>query len=98
MVGITTPSLRILWWVTIANYLAQIPYYLYNYYFPYHVAPTLSAMVLLGLTLVWFLTGYYGVQRQKTYGTTATKLFAGGGALLSAFIRVWCILVSAAKP
>ena len=57
-----------LFWVTVANYVAQIPYYLYNYYFPYHVWPTVSSIVLLGMTLLWFLAGYIGVQRQRRYG------------------------------
>jgi hypothetical protein len=61
-------SLGFLFWVTIANYVAQIPYYLYNYYFPYHVLPTLSSIVLLGATLAWFLVGYVGVQYKWKYG------------------------------
>lgn len=61
-------NLRILLWVTVVNYLAQIPYYLHNYYFPYHVPPSLSAVVLLGITLIWFVAGYIGTKRKKHYG------------------------------
>ncbi len=61
-------SLRFLFWITIANYIAQIPYYLYNYYFPYHTLPTVSSIVLLGATLVWFLTGYFGTVSGWKYG------------------------------
>jgi hypothetical protein len=55
--------------VTLLNYVAQIPYYLINYYFPYHVLPTLSSTVLLGITLVWFLIGYIGLKKRKPFGT-----------------------------
>ena len=60
--------LRFLLLVTLTNYIAQVPYYLYNYYFPYHVLPTLSGMILLGLTLIWFVAGYVGFQRKYRYG------------------------------
>src|SRR6185503_6717675 len=60
MKQLSVRSLRFLFWVTIANYIAQIPYYFYNYYFPYHVLPTVSSLILLGITLVWFLVGYFG--------------------------------------
>ncbi|MDB5265453.1 MAG: hypothetical protein JWM39_166 [Parcubacteria group bacterium] len=60
-------SLRLLFWITIANYIAQIPYYLYNYYFPYHVLPTVSAIGLLGFTLLWFLVGYFGTLHGLKY-------------------------------
>jgi len=61
-------NLRILFWITILNYIAQIPYYLHNYYFPYHALPSLMGMVLLGITLVWFLLGYRGVQKRNQSG------------------------------
>jgi len=65
---IHTFQLRVLFGVTIANYVAQIPYYLHNYYIPYHVLPTLSGIVLLSLTLIWFLVGYIGVRKKHQYG------------------------------
>lgn len=55
-------------WVTLLNYVAQIPYYLHNYYFPYHVPPTLSSILLLGLTLAWFLLGYFGFRKGRSFG------------------------------
>ena len=61
-------NLRFLFWVTIINYLAQIPYYLHNYYVPYHTSPSLSGIVLLGITLIWFLAGYVGTKRKNRYG------------------------------
>jgi len=61
-------NLRILFWVTILNYIAQIPYYLHNYYFPYHALPSLIGIVLLGVTLAWFLFGYIGTQKRKRLG------------------------------
>jgi hypothetical protein len=62
------PSIRILFWVVIANYLAQIPYYLINYYFPSHLLPSPTAIILLGLTLVWFLAGFFAVRRRRAWG------------------------------
>lgn len=41
-----------------ANYLAQIPYYLYLYYFPRHAPPSLFGTALLAATFVWFLAGW----------------------------------------
>lgn len=60
--------MQILLFVTLANYAAQIPYYLYNYYFPYNVAPSIRGVFLLGLTLIWFLAGYIGYRRGKKWG------------------------------
>lgn len=54
--------------VVLANYLAQIPYYLYLYYFPHHAAPALVGSLLLGSTLVWFLTGYALLARGSRTG------------------------------
>ena len=44
--------------VVVANYLAQIPYYLHLYYFPHHAPPALFGSVALGATLLWFLAGW----------------------------------------
>lgn len=74
-------NLQILFWVTILNYLAQIPYYLHNYYFPYHVLPSVSAIVLLGITLVWFLSGYIGLKRKWKYGYLLLVTFLTAEAL-----------------
>jgi len=59
------PPLVALFWVVIVDYLAQIPYYSVNYYFPHHAPPTVSSVVLLGLTLAWFLIGYFTVRRRR---------------------------------
>lgn len=62
------PPLGLLFWVVIADYLAQIPYYFVNDYFPRHTAPTLSSVALLGVTLVWFLVGYLGHRAHRRFG------------------------------
>jgi hypothetical protein len=62
------PPLPVLFWVVVADYLAQIPYYIVNYGIPYHAAPTVSALVLLGLTLTWFLVGYFGLRAHRRFG------------------------------
>ena len=62
------PPLPVLFWVVVADYVAQIPYYLVNYYVPHRAAPTLSSVVLLGLTLAWFLVGYIGLRAHRRFG------------------------------
>lgn len=47
-----------------ANYLAQIPYYLYLYYFPRHAPPSLFGTALLAATFVWFLAGWLLLARR----------------------------------
>lgn len=54
--------------IVLANYLAQIPYYLDVYYFPHHAAPNLPDLLLLLATLVWFLIGYAGLARGSRAG------------------------------
>lgn len=54
--------------VVLANYAAQIPYYLYLYYFPHGAPPSPTGTILLGLTLVWFLVGYAGLARGSRAG------------------------------
>ena len=75
------PPLQILLLVTIVNYVAQVPYYLHNYYFPYRLLPTLSSIVLLGLTLAWFLAGYLGHSKGKKWGRYALLSFLVAEAL-----------------
>ena len=47
-----------------ANYLAQIPYYLYLYYLPYRALPPLFGTSLLAVTFVWFLAGWLLLARR----------------------------------
>ncbi len=63
------PPLPILLWITLLNYLAQIPYYFHNYYNPYHVLPALGGVILLSATLTWFLVGYFFFEKGKMIGT-----------------------------
>lgn len=58
-----TLALRIMLGIVLVNYLAQIPYYLHLYYFPYGASPSPTGTVLLTLTFIWFLAGYFGVVR-----------------------------------
>ena len=91
------PPLVVVFWVVIADYLAQVPYYLVNYYLPHRTPPSLSAILLLSLTLAWFLFGYFAFRAQRRYGPWVllsflaveglfylnTMLFGGVGVLLS---------------
>jgi hypothetical protein len=47
-----------------ANYLAQIPYYLYLYYLPHRALPPLFGTSLLAATFVWFLVGWLLLARR----------------------------------
>jgi hypothetical protein len=62
------PPLVVLFWVVIADYAAQIPYYLVNYSIPHGSAPTLRSLVLLGMTLAWFLIGYFALLQGRRVG------------------------------
>lgn len=70
-------STAALLYVVIANYVAQIPYYLHQYYFPHHAAPNWSGVALLALTLIWFLVGYIRFVRGKRYGWSLLFTFLG---------------------
>lgn len=61
--------------VVLANYLAQIPYYLYLYYFPHRAAPALGGSLLLLTTLAWFLIGYAWLTRGSRAGYWALLSF-----------------------
>lgn len=50
------------------NYVAQIPYYIHQYYVGRHLAPSLPGTFLLLFTLVWFLAGYAMLTRGEKYG------------------------------
>jgi hypothetical protein len=56
----TIPWSRVLLVVALANYLAQVVYYL-DLYYPQPMA--FPGTALLVLTLVWFLAGYVGARR-----------------------------------
>lgn len=59
--------LKILLITTLVNYDAQIPYYFHQYYRPHRFLPSLIGSLLLGFTLLWFLTAYrLLVQGRKT--------------------------------
>lgn len=70
--------LRILLAVVVANYLAQIPYYLHVHYVPHGAPPSISGTALLGLTFAWFLLGYVGTAhgRRDGYWLLLTYLVA----------------------
>jgi hypothetical protein len=87
------PGLSIILWATCLNYLAQVPYYFHNSYFPYHIFPSISGILLLGMTLAWFLVGYIGFQKKSRFGypvlvsfLTVEALFYFLSVLSGAFI------------
>jgi hypothetical protein len=63
-----TISLNFLLVITLINYLAQIPYYLHNYYYPHHLIPGTRAVILLGITLIWLVFGYIAYIKKIRYG------------------------------
>src|SRR5260221_362746 len=60
--------LQILLGVVVANYLAQMLYYLHLYYFPRGALPSVGGALLLGLTFVGFLLDYVRVVRGRGTG------------------------------
>jgi hypothetical protein len=61
--------------VVLLNYVAQIPYYLHQYYFPHHLAPNWSGVALLVLTLIWFLFGYFRFVNGNRFGRSLLLSF-----------------------
>jgi hypothetical protein len=58
----------LLFGVVILDYLAQIPYYLVNDLEAHGNPPSVSSIVLLGLTLAWFLIGFFGYRARRGFG------------------------------
>ena len=61
--------------VVITNYIAQIPYYIHQYYLPNELLPSLYGTVLLSLTLVWFLIAYKLLHIGRKRGWVLMLLF-----------------------
>jgi hypothetical protein len=62
---------RFLWplvLVTLANYVALVPYYLHNDASAEHPLPPVRAVVLVTLTLAWFLSGVRGLRHRAWWG------------------------------
>ena len=84
-------SLPLLAAVTL-NYVAQIPYYIHQYYIVRHVPPSLPGTFLLLLTLLWFLAGYIMFIGDGKYGKglllsfLATQVLFYGHAIILGLI------------
>lgn len=50
------------------NYIAQVPYYLHQYYYKRHLMPSWPGTALLLFTLLWFIAGYYLYINDKKFG------------------------------
>lgn len=61
--------------VVVANYVAQVPYYLRLYYFPHHAPPALWGTLALAATLAWFLVGVGLLWRGRAAGYWLTLSF-----------------------
>ena len=68
-------SLKPLIAITLANYAAQIPYYLHNDYSSHHMLPGIRALVLMGGTLAFFAVGLAGYQRRLRWGAPVLIAF-----------------------
>ena len=60
--------LNIVFWIVIANFIAQFPYYIHQYYLAIRLAPSFIGSFLLIAVLVWFLLGWNGLRRNKVWG------------------------------
>lgn len=60
--------MRLMLVVVLADYVAQIPYYLDLYYLPHGALPSLPGTLALTVTLAWFLAGYVLLQRGSRVG------------------------------
>ncbi len=61
--------------VIVANYVAQVPYYLRLYYFPHHASPAFWGTLALAATLAWFLVGFALLWRGRVAGYWLTLSF-----------------------
>ena len=68
-------AMLILFSVVLLNYVAQIPYYLHQYYIPRHLPPSFIGSLLLVTTLAWFLVGYARYTAGKRYGWSILVAF-----------------------
>ena len=59
---------RILFWTVIINFIAQIPYYIHQYYLVRHVAPSIMGVTLMTIVLAWFLIAYWLLKQGKRVG------------------------------
>jgi hypothetical protein len=66
---------RILLVVVGANFLAQIPYYIHQYYLPAHAAPAFAGLALMVGVLAWFTVGFMGLIRGTVIGYYLTFAF-----------------------
>lgn len=75
------------------NYLAQIPYYMHQYYIGRHISPSWPGTLLLLLTLLWFLAGYIRFISGKKYGRglllsfLATQVLFYGHAIIFGLVN-----------
>lgn len=67
----TKLHLIILLFVTLANFIAQVPYYLHQYHSP----PSVTGSLLLLIVLVWFLVGFLWLWQRKMKGYVVTMAF-----------------------
>lgn len=63
-----THFLSLLFLVVAANYAAQLPYYVHQYYTPHKFLPDLAGTILLSATLIWFLIAFRLLTRGKRSG------------------------------
>jgi hypothetical protein len=61
--------------ITLANYAAQIPYFLHNDDASLHMLPGIRAVVLMAGTLAMFALGLAGHQRRLPWGTPVLIAF-----------------------
>ncbi|HCI82985.1 MAG TPA: hypothetical protein DHW02_25215 [Ktedonobacter sp.] len=67
-------ALIVLFIITLINYIAQVPYYI-HFYAVHHVTPAPFGTVLLALTLVFFLIGYWLTVAERPTGGWILLLF-----------------------
>ena len=64
----TRAFLAVIFVVVIANYVAQVVYYLRLYYLPPRAPPAFWGTLALGATLAWFLAGFALLRRGRQAG------------------------------
>jgi len=85
-------QIRILGFLTLVNFIVQIPYFIHLYYSPSHPFPNLRAIILMGSVFVLFLTGYCMLEMHKKIGYWLLILFLTTEFLFYVYSAIFSVI------
>ncbi len=60
--------LIVLFLLVLLNFIMQVPYYIHQYYLPFHTLPSVFGTSLLVLALTWFILAIVLLAKKKSVG------------------------------